>query len=273
MIQYSRSPVQLVGMLLLVIGTYWLFLFLSQRRILFPAPSTAGAPPRPPDAHQVWLPLDSGRTEAWYFPPLVPTVGPVPLLLFGHGNAELIDYWPDSFQDPRRWGMAVLLVEFPGYGRSEGRPAESTVRSAFLSAYDWATARGDVDPERIVGYGRSLGGGAIGLLARERPLAAIILESAFTSTRPFAAQFGAPGFLIRDPFDTAEAVEAFDGPLLVLHGEHDEIIPAKHGRELAAAGDGELHMLPCGHNDCPRSWDLILDFLLTREIVAPDIQR
>ncbi len=268
-----RSSAQFVGMLLLVIGGYWLFLFLSQRRIMFPLPSTAGAPPRPSDAHQVWLPLESGRTEAWYFAPLVPTVKPAPLLLFAHGNAELMDYWPDLFHDPRRWGMAVLLVEYPGYGRSEGHPAESTIRSAFLAAYDWATAHDEVDPERIVGYGRSLGGGAIGLLTRERPLAAIILESAFASTRPFAARFGAPGFLVRDPFDTAEAVKAFDGPLLVLHGEFDDIIPTKHGRELAAVGNGELHLLPCGHNDCPRSWDLVLDFLVTHEIVAPDIQR
>ena len=268
-----RSGAQYVGVLLLVIGGYWLFLFLSQRRIMFPAPSTAGAPPRPSDAHQVWLPLDGGRTEAWYFPPLVPTVKPAPLLLFGHGNAELIDYWPDSFQEPRRWGMAVLLVEYPGYGRSQGRPAESTVRSTFLAAYDWATAHEEVDPERIVGYGRSLGGAAIGLLTRERPLAAIILESAFTSTRPFAARFGAPGFLVRDPFDTAEAVKTFRGPLLVLHGEFDDIIPTKHGRELAAAGNGELHLLPCGHNDCPRSWGLILDFLLTHGIVDRNTHR
>jgi len=265
-----RTSAQFVGVLLLMVAAYWFFLFLSQRRILFPAPSTAGAPPRPSDAYQVWLPLDSGRAEAWYFPPLVPTVGPVPLLLFAHGNAELIDYWPDSFQDPRRWGMAVLLVEYPGYGRSEGRSAESTVRRAYLAAYDWATARDDVDPERIVGYGRSLGGGAIGLLARDRPLAAIILESAFTSTRPFAARFGAPGFLIRDLFDTAEAVRAYDGPLLVLHGEHDEIIPTKHGRELAAAGNGELHLLPCGHNDCPRSWSIIREFLPAHGILSTE---
>jgi pimeloyl-ACP methyl ester carboxylesterase len=84
---------------------------------------------------------------------------------------------------------------------------------------------------------------------------------------------GAPGFLVRDPFDTAEAVKAFDGPLLVLHGEFDDIIPPKHGRQLAAVGNGELHLLPCGHNDCPRSWDLVLEFLVTHEIVAPDIQR
>ena len=157
--------------------------------------------------------------------------------------------------------MAVLLVEYPGYGRSAGSPSESSIRETFLAAYDWAAAESGIDTTRIVGYGRSLGGGAIGLLLRERPLAAVVLESAFTSTRSFALRFGAPPFLVRDPFDTIDAVRSFAHPLLVLHGEHDEVIPVEHGRRLALAGNVELHLLPCGHNDCPRSWEMVHTFL------------
>ena len=188
--------------------------------------------------------------------------------MFGHGNGELIDYWPDAFDEPRRWGVAVLLVEYPGYGRSAGSPSEATIAATFRGAYDWAIERGGVDPDRIVGYGRSLGGAAVAGLSRERRLAALILESSFTSTRPFARRFGAPGFLVRDPFDNVAAVEAFEGPLLVIHGAHDEIIPTDHGRTLARVGGVVLHELPCGHNDCPRSWPLIKQFLVNARIVT-----
>lgn len=250
-----------------VAAAWWSFLFLMQRRLMYPAPDAAGAPTRPPDARQVWLAGRAGRTEAWFLPPPAGRRSPAPLLLFGHGNGELIDYWPPEFREPRSWGMAVLLVEYPGYGRSEGRPSEESIRETFVAAYDWAAAEPSVDASRIVGYGRSLGGGAVGRLSLERVLAAIILESAFSSTRPFARGFGAPGFLVRDPFDNVEAVRAFDGPILLIHGARDEVIPVTHGHTLAAAAGVPLHELACGHNDCPRSWPLIEEFLTEQGIL------
>ncbi len=250
-----------------LVVVYWTFLFFAQRRLLFPAPVTAGAPTRPLDARQIWLPGDGGDTEAWFLPPARSAESLAPVLIFGHGNGELIDYWPEAFEEPRRWGMAVLLVEYPGYGRSAGRPSERSIRAAFRAAYDWTAVAAGVDPSRIVGYGRSLGGGAVGLLSGDRHLAAMILESSFTSTRPFARGFGAPDFLVRDPFDNVAAVRAFDGPLLIMHGANDQIIPVEHGRTLATVGHVHLHVLPCGHNDCPQPWPLIRRFLADAHIV------
>jgi len=245
----------------LVVG-YWSLLFLAQRAMLFPAPGLASAPPRPADAEQVWLSIASGRTEAWFLRPASPTAGPSPLIVFTHGNGELIDFWPEAFDEPRRWGVAVLLVEFPGYGRSAGQASETTITQAVVAAYDWARARPDVDPGRIVAYGRSVGGGAACQLAARRPVAALVLESTFTSVRAFARGFGAPGFLVRDPFDNLAVVREYRGPLLLLHGSHDEIIGPSHSQALAAAASqAELHLLPCGHNDCPREWPLIHAFL------------
>jgi pimeloyl-ACP methyl ester carboxylesterase len=261
------NVLKFAAVLAIAVSIYWTFLFFTQRRVLFPAPISVGAPARPPDAQQVWLPGREGDTEAWFLPPLIPAKFPVPLLIFGHGNGELIDYWPDAFDEPRRWGMAVMLVEYPGYGRSAGQPSERTIREAFRAAYDWAATEAGVDASRIVGYGRSLGGGAVGLLSRDRSLAAMVLESSFTSTRQFSGGFGAPGFLVRDPFDNVAAVRAFDGPLLIIHGAHDRVVPLEHGRTLASIGNVQLHVLPCGHNDCPRSWPLIREFLAGERIV------
>jgi fermentation-respiration switch protein FrsA (DUF1100 family) len=137
-----------------------------------------------------------------------------------------------------------------------------------VAAFDWAGARAEVDPKRIVAWGRSLGGGAAGALARKRSLAALILESTFTSVRSMARSRGMPGFLIRDPFDNLSVVRAFPGPVLLIHGENDAVIPAENSRALyGAARSAELHLLPCGHNDCPQPWALIHRFLLGRGIL------
>lgn len=251
------------GLLLAVLlAAYWTLLFLAQRWLLFPAPTVVGAPPRPPDAEQIWLETAAGRTEAWFLPPASPRTAPGPLLVFTHGNGELIDFWPPAFDEPRRWGVAVLLVEYPGYGRSAGHASEATITQAVLAAYDWARARQDVDSGRIVAYGRSVGGGAACQLAARRPVAALVLESAFTSTRAFARGFGAPAFLVRDPFDNLAVAREYRGPLLLLHGSHDDVILPRHSQALAAvARRAELHLLPCGHNDCPRPWPQIRSFL------------
>lgn len=245
-----------------VLAGYWLLLFLVQRSLLFPAPAAVGAPARPADAEQVWLAAADGATEAWFLPATSPAAAPRPLLVFTHGNGELIDFWPEAFDEPRGWGVAILLVEFPGYGRSAGRASEKTITAAVVAAYDWARARPDVDPGRIVAYGRSVGGGAACQLAARRPVSALVLESTFTSVRAFARGFGAPGFLVRDPFDNLAVVREWRGPLLLLHGSRDDIIAPAHGQALAAAApQAELHLLPCGHNDCPRQWPLVRAFL------------
>lgn len=252
----------LLGTLCLVVVAWWALLFFAQRALLFPAPSLAGAPPRPRDAQQVWLPTLVGPVEAWYLPPAGPATRPSPLILFSHGNGELIDYWPDDFDEPRRWGHAVLLLEYPGYGRSPGKPSQATITAAAVAAYDWARIQPTIDSTRIVGYGRSLGAGAVCALLSLRPLAGVILEAPFTSVRAFASRYGAPGFLVRDRFDNQASLSRYRGPVLIVHGAQDDIIPPAHGRALAAVvPQAEFHLVPCGHNDCPRPWDLIGPFL------------
>ena len=245
-----------------LLAAYWVLLFFTQRSILFPMPPVTGAPPRPPDAEQIWLKTSFGRIEAWYLPAIRSQKGRSPLLVFSHGNGELIDYWPEDFEEPRRWGVAVLLVEYAGYGRSDGSPSQMSITEGMLAAYDWARQHEDVDGSRIIPYGRSLGGGAASALSLERPVPALIFESSFSSVAAFASGFGAPAFLVRDKFDSVSAVGLFKGPILILHGDRDDIVPPHHARTLAAAGHNvTLKFLPCGHNDCPRPWADVRAFL------------
>jgi fermentation-respiration switch protein FrsA (DUF1100 family) len=263
----------LVSMLVLAgiaLVAWWALAFVAQRALIFPR---SAIPPGPAadlerlGGEPLWLATGGGRSEAWLLPAR-PRGAPGPLLLYAHGNGELIDHWAEAFEPARARGVSALLVEYPGYGRSEGSPSEASIRDALVAAFDWAAARDGVDRARIVGWGRSLGGGAVCALARERPLAALVLESTFTSVRSMAARFGVPAFLVRDPFDNLALVRGFEGPLLLLHGEHDEVIAVDHARSLhAAARRAELHLLPCGHNDCARPWDAVLGFLAEHDLL------
>jgi fermentation-respiration switch protein FrsA (DUF1100 family) len=245
------------GAVLVLVG----LVFVAQRSVLFPAP-----PPRGPagrgTAELIALGSSTSAARALYLAPASGTATPYPLVIFAHGNAELADDWVDGFGPVRAWGWAVLLLEYPGYGDAPGRPSEASIGEAARAAFDWAAADARFDAARIVAYGRSLGGGAAGLLAATRPLAAVVLESSFTSTRPLAAAMGVPGWLIRDRFDSLRALRDYRGPLLVVHGTEDRLVPVGEGRQLAAAVPGaEFHALPCGHNDCPRPWPILRAFL------------
>jgi pimeloyl-ACP methyl ester carboxylesterase len=250
---------------------YFAAVLLLQRRILFPRPTSRAVPNRPDGVAQVWLPTAVGPVEAWYLPPIESPAGPAPAIIFFHGNGELIDWLPREFDEPRRWGLGVLLVEFPGYGRSSGSPSESSITSAALAAHDWARAQAFIDGKRLVAYGRSLGGAAAMLVAANRTTPALVLESTFTSVRSFAHQFAVPRFAILDPFDNLDRIKTYPGSVLVLHGEQDELVPVAHGAALArAARKSEFHVLPCGHNDCVRPWGVIREFLINGGVLAAD---
>jgi fermentation-respiration switch protein FrsA (DUF1100 family) len=251
---------------------YLVLAYALQRSVLFPRPPR---PDRSPaegrdDVDVEWL-GDGGEVEAWYLAPSsTDGARPAPAIVFTHGNGELIDYWLDEFAVVREWGLGVLLVEYPGYGRSRGSPSEASIARVMAEAHDYLASRPDVDTGRIVAYGRSMGGGAAGTLIRQRPVAAVILESSFTSVRRMARRHGLFGPLVRDPFDVAAAVAAFEGPVLVVHGEQDRLIPAAHGRALAErAPHGTLVLVDCGHNDCPRPWAEMRAFLEGNGILEP----
>lgn len=255
------SLLSLLALAALVVAAWWLLAFFAQRGVMFPTSAIAPAPKAQLarlGGEGVWLELAGGRVEAFFLPG---RAAGGPLLLFAHGNAELIDHWAEAWEAIRERGASLLLVEYPGYGRSEGAPSEASIRDAMVAAYDWAVSRG-IAPGRIVGWGRSLGGGALCALARERPLSALILESTFTSASSMAASLGVPGFLVRDPFDNLSLVREFRQPLLLLHGERDRVIPVRHADALSEAASGaELVLMQCGHNDCPRPTDTVLGFL------------
>lgn len=265
--------------LLVGYAAYLCFIFFAARHLIFPR-SQIGYPPghsnTVPNIEKKWLNISSGKVETWFLSPVSdPAAGPAPVVIFAHGNAELIDFAPLEFKPFTELGIGVLLVEYPGYGRSEGRPSQKSITETFIAAYDMLVSRRDVNPEKIILYGRSLGGGAVCTLAVRRPSRAMIMTSSFTSIRSMSARYLVPGFLVRDPFDNLAVVKNYAGSILIIHGKHDSIIPFRHGLTLyKAAPKGTLLAYDCGHNDCPPNpdiyWRDVASFLYRAGIIQND---
>lgn len=196
------------------------------------------------------------RLHGWYLPaPDGAGAGRgAPALLFLHGNAGNISHRIRSLRLFHELGLAVLIIDYRGYGQSEGRPDEQGLYLDALAGWRHLRDERDVAPADIVVFGRSLGGAvAAWLAARERP-GGVILEAAFTSAPDLGRELY-PWLpvrrLLRVDYDTRAAVGSIDTPLLIIHGRDDGIVPFAHARRLyeAAAGPRTLLELSGGHND------------------------
>ena len=253
--------IKIVSWALFLYLAYCGVLFLMQRQMLFPRYLIATPSYNNEDISGLernWVDTSFGKIETWFLSPNSSrNAEPAPAVIFAHVNGELIDFWPHELKTFNRLGVGVLLVEYPGYGRSEGAPSQKSITEAFTNAYDVLVARKDVDSSRIILFGRSVGGGAVCTLAANRPSAALILMSTFISARSFAPKYLVPAFLVRDPFDNLSVVGAYQEPVLVIHGKFDDIIPYSHGSAICkAAHRGRMITYESGHNDCPPSWGI-----------------
>ena len=196
---------------------------------------------------------DGVRIHAW----LLPLTGARRVVLVCHGNAGNISHRLDRARElQRRVGASVLLFDYRGYGRSAGSPDEEGTYRDARAAHRFLTEVKGVAPGEIVVLGESLGAAVAAQLALDRPAGALILESAFTSIPDMAREaypFLPPiGPLIRTRYETVDKVRRLALPLLVLHGDRDEIVPAAQGRRVfeAAAGPKRFVAIPgAGHND------------------------
>jgi len=196
---------------------------------------------------------DGNRLEAW----LLPLAGARHLVLVCNGNAGNMSHRLDRAREmQRRLGVSVLLFDYRGYGRSQGAPDEDGTYRDARAAYRYAVETRRVTPADLVLFGESLGAAVAVQLALEKRAGALILESAFTSI-PDMARAAYPflppvGPLIRTRYETISKVPRLALPLLVLHGERDQIVPFAQGRRVfeAAGGPKRFFAIPgAGHND------------------------
>jgi len=276
---YQRLWLRLAAYIVLAYVSWCATLYFYQDRIVFPADQAPPPLPRPMtgDIVVTKLDLDSGESvESWFLPaPQATADHPAPVVVFFHGNAELIDYQDDIVRQYHRLGISALLPEYRGYGHSGGTPSQEAIREDCVRFYDKLLERADVDRSRIVFHGRSLGGGVACDVATRRKPAVLILQSTFASVAEMAHDYLAPAFLAKHPFRNDRVVARLGIPLLIFHGTRDPIIAVRHGRRLRDRTPDAVYIeYDCGHNDWPgrgnrqRFWDEIRNFLSETGILA-----
>lgn len=267
-----RCLLNVVTLLCLFLATVWVslsaLLYFFQPHYVY-KPSRAMQPVTPAQYNlpyeEVALETDDRvRLHGWFLP--APARGGA--VLYFHGNGGNISYDLLSLWRFRQLGLAVLGVDYRGYGLSEGSPnEEGTYRDARAAWRHLVEERGFA-PGEIVVVGRSLGGAVAARLASEQAPAALVLESAFTSIEDMGRNlypYLLVSLLTRIYYPTIDYVALVRAPLLVVHGPQDDLVPYSHAqrlyaRALAAWEEAErsgtaaplppmLLPIPGGHND------------------------
>ncbi|MEV6138765.1 alpha/beta hydrolase [Nocardia sp. NPDC051990] len=193
---------------------------------------------------------DGETLQGWWLP-AARSIGHV---LFAHGNAGNIGDRVPIYAMLTRIGLDVLTFDYRGYGHSTGRPTE---HGTYLDAHAARRAlleQPGVDPDRVLYLGKSLGGGVLLELAIEHPPTGLILMSTFTGLRDAARSVYPflPSPFVPDAYPSLRRIGKLRAPVLIMHGDQDELLPLRHAERLyaAAAEPKRLVVFPGGrHND------------------------
>ena len=243
-----------------------LLMYLIQDRLIFmPQPRSEARVSQIkesfPGVEGIFLESEDGtRLHAWH-------VKGEPLILYFGGNAEEVSWMLE--EGPRRLpGAGWLLVDYRGYGASEGSPSEKALVADALAWFDKAV--NDYPAGQVFLFGRSLGTGVAVQVAASRPVAGVVAIAPYDSLAA-VGQHHYPilpvGLLLRHRFDSVALAPQVKAPLLCLVAERDEVIPAVHSRRLYDAWGGDkrwVELRGAGHNStdsAPQFWDHIRDFI------------
>lgn len=199
---------------------------------------------------------DGNKIHGWFVPI---EEAKAPVVLFLHGNAGNISHRLERLKIFRELGVHLLLLDYRGYGQSEGVPNENGTYLDALAAYQWLIQEKEFDPKRIVIYGESLGTAIAVDLTAKQPCGGVVLEAPFTSIGDMAQRMF-PVLpvrrLVRNRYDSLSKIAQVHAPILIFHSRRDEVIPFSHAERLARASRARLIELQGGHSDL---------FLVSRE--------
>lgn len=170
-------------------------------------------------------------------------------ILYSHGNAEDLGDIASILEAFYAHGFSVMAYDYSGYGTSAGSPSEQAAYANILAVYHYLCHQQHLDPERLIVFGRSVGGGPSVELAYRQPVGGLVLESVFTSV--FRILTKIPIFPF-DKFDNLSKITAIRCPILVIHGKQDEVVPFWHGAALyKKANFPKMHLWveTADHND------------------------
>lgn len=271
--RWRRGAVRLgvVG-LTCYLGVIIVLLALESRFVYHPVTAQQDWQPPPASIRAADVELqtaDGTMIHAWWCPTenWQPAQGAV---LFSHGNAGNLSHRAESV---RRWqefmGLAVLIFDYPGYGKSGGKPSETGCHASARAAYDWLVNDRKIPPERVVLLGGSLGGAMAVELATQFPHRALVLVSTFTSV-PDMAQKTLPWlparWLVRHRFDNLAKIGQCRAPVFIAHGTADQLVPFSQGERLYTSAPEPKCFLPMEgydhhHSPGPEFYEKLRTFL------------
>lgn len=203
-------------------------------------------------AHHAWLYEDvfvetsGGKSHGWWIP-LEDARG---VVLFSHGSGRNNSHYLRDAELYRACGFSVLVYDYGGYGRSEGKPSEERCYEDGLAFYHYLMEEQGISPDRIVLAGASLGSGITTYLATEVRPGAMILEAAFTSfpdaqeDSHWVGRIVLPQLFAKNRFPSLDRIRNVYCPVLVVHSPDDGTIPFAHGERLFKAAPGPKTFLP-----------------------------
>lgn len=249
-----------------------LAVYLAQDSLIFYRQPTdearrASIAKRFPAVKEIFLTTGDGtRLHAWHLP------GTGPAAIYFGGNAEEVSWMLDELAAAPSGSW--FLMDYRGYGASEGTPSERALVADAKLLYDHVVKLPGVDAKRVVAFGRSLGSGVAVALAAERALAGLILATPFDSLTAVAKRYYwylPVDWMLKHRFDSIARAPRLRAPLLCLVAELDEVIPPEHAERLFTAWGGPKHkalLSGANHNGTdahPLFWPSIRAFLENRD--------
>lgn len=194
---------------------------------------------------------DNVQLHGWFIPAQAPSA---PTVLFFHGNAGNISHRLEKLRILNQLGAHTLIIDYRGYGMSEGKPDEPGIYLDAHAAYAYLIRGRAVSPATVLAYGESLGSAVAVELAATTTVGGVVLEAPFTSIADVGREiypFLPVGLLARSQYDNLGKIGRISAPILILHSRDDEIIALSHARRLfeRAAEPKRLVELAGGHND------------------------
>ncbi len=224
----SRFSVKrMLNFLLYLYAFLFLYAFFFSERQMFPAPRSSYL-----DTPEI-LKLTSGQgvqISALY----LPNRNAIYTILYSHGNAEHLGEIRPRLEDLRDFGFSVFAYDYQGYGTSQGTPSEQNAYQDIDAAYRHLTQNLAIPANRIIVYGRSIGGGPSTDLAAREPVAGLILESTFVTIFRVVTKLRILPF---DKFNNLAKIRTVRCPVLIMHGTDDQLIPLWHGQRLFKAAN------------------------------------